>query len=392
MYSRTDFNQMTVKRIQFFLTVFVFFALSAHSREVKIGLWSDIQPQSIRYHNEKHEVWIFEGTHNALLKKTFPKDVPFSVKLSGKKIELYQGSEIVEIFDTLYIYPNTIHADFTIKNPSRTGNYKGKLICYAHANNYLTLVNETDIEWYLCGVVESEIGRIKETEALKAQTLCARTYVIRGYKRHLQEGFHLCDQQHCQAYKSVSTYKPVIDAVFATKGEVIMYQGKLIDALFSACCGGVTADAQEVWNKDIPYLKPVLDGKYCQHSKNFKWTVRMPASEWRKIMPTPDSLPGILYYIPDQSGRPHKILFRNSENSVNDNTVRSQLRLRSAKIKCTVQGSSVLIEGYGFGHGVGLCQEGAIGMAMQGFTYQNIIKYYYKDVILGYDTELDNIE
>lgn len=386
---------MIFHRIYFtasFFTVFVLFAFHTYSREVKIGLWSDIQPQSVRYHNEKHEIWLFEGTQNAQLKKTLSKDVPFSIKLSGKKIEVYHGSDITETFDTLYIYPNTIHADFTLKNPSRTGNYKGKLICYAHPGGYLTLVNEVDIEWYLCGVVESEIGRIKEIEALKAQTLCARTYVIRGYKRHLQEGFHLCDQQHCQAYKSVSTYKPITDAVFATRGEVIMYQGKLIDALFSACCGGVTADAQEVWNKDIPYLKPVLDGKYCKRSKNFKWSICLPYSEWRKLIPSADSLPSVLYYIPDQSGRPHKILCRNTDNPINDNVVRTQLRLRSAKIKYTVQGGSVLIEGYGFGHGVGLCQEGAMGMAVQGFTYQNIVKYYYKDVTLGYDTEIENME
>ncbi len=386
---------MKIKQIYFvvvYFILFILFSLHAHGREVKIGLWSDIEPKSVRYHSEKHEVWLFEGTQNAQLKKTLHKDTPFSIKLSGKKIELYQGSDVLETFDTLYIYPNAIHADFTLKNPYRTGNYKGKLICYAHTNGYLTLVNEIDIEWYLCGVVESEIGRIKQTEALKAQTLCARTYVIRGYKRHLQEGFHLCDQQHCQAYKSVSTYKPVIDAVFATKGEVIMYQGKLIDALFSACCGGVTADAQEVWNKDIPYLKPVLDGKYCQGSKNFKWSICLPYSEWRKLIPAEDSIPSILYYIPDQSGRPHKILYRNTESIMNDNTVRTQLRLRSAKIKYTIQNGSVWIEGYGFGHGVGLCQEGAIGMAKQGFTYQNIVKYYYKDVILGYDTEMDTVE
>lgn len=370
------------------IIAFVLLSISTYGREVKIGLWLDIQPQSVRYHNEKNEVWLFEGTCNAQLKKTFPRDVPFSVKLSNKKIEVYQGSEIIDTFDTLYIYPNTIHAEFTIKNASRTGNYKGKMICYPHTNNYLTLVNEVDIEWYLCGVVESEIGKIKEIEALKAQTLCARTYAIRGYKRHVQEGFHLCDQQHCQAYKSVSSYKPIIDAVFATKNEVIMYEGKLIDALFSACCGGITADAQEVWNKDIPYLKPVLD-RYCQHSKNFKWTICMPVSQWRELIPDKDSLPSILYYLPDQSGRPHKILYRNSEKILNDNTIRTELWLRSAKIKCFFEGSSVWIEGNGYGHGVGLCQEGAIGMAKQGFTYQNIVKYYYKDITLGYDTELE---
>jgi len=378
--------------IRIFFISFVFLSLYAYSREVKIGLWSDIQPQSVRFHSEKHEIWLFEGTCNAQLKKTLSKDVPFSVKLSGKKIEVYQGSEVIETFDTLYIYPNAIHADFNLKNASRTGNYKGKLICYAHTNNYLTLVNEVDIEWYLCGVVETEIGRIKEIEALKAQTLCARTYVIRGYKRHLKEGFHLCDQQHCQAYKSVSTYKPIIDAVFATKSEVIMYEGKLIDALFSACCGGVTADAQEVWNKDIPYLKPVLDGKYCQHSKNFKWTLTLPVSQWRKLMPVSDSLPSVIYYIPDRSGRPYKLLSRNTDFTLDDNVVRTQLRLKSARIKYTLQGSYVCIEGSGFGHGVGLCQEGAIGMAKQGFTYQNIIKYYYKEVTLGYDAEEENIE
>lgn len=370
----------------------ILFSLQLYGREVKIGLWTDMQPQAVRYHNEKNEIWLFEGTQNAQLKKILPKDVPFSIKIADKKIELYQGSEVTEVFDTLYIYPNSIHADFTLKNSSRTGNYKGKLICYAHTNGYLTLVNEVDIEWYLCGVVETEIGRIKETEALKAQALCARTYVIRNYKRHLREGFHLCDQQHCQAYKSVSTYKSIIDAVFSTKGEVIMYQGKLIDALFSACCGGVTADAQEVWNKEIPYLKPVVDGKYCQRSKNFKWSIGISYSEWRKLIPAQDSLPSVIYYLPDQSGRPHKILYRNTDTHMSDNTVRTQLRLRSAKIKYRIENGTVWIDGYGFGHGVGLCQEGAMGMAAHGFTYQNIIKYYYKDVTLGYDTEMESIE
>lgn len=367
-----------------------FFNTSA--REVRIGLWADIEPQSVRYHSEKSEVWLFEGTVEAKLKKSIFKDSPFSIKAAGKKVEVYQGSEVIEVWDTLYIYPYLIYADFTLKNASRFGNYKGKLICFVNSQGYLTLINEVDIEWYLCGVVESEMGRIKEIEAIKAQALCARTYAIRGYKRHIHEGFHLCDQQHCQAYKGVSPYKPIIDAVFATRGEVILYQGNLIDALFSACCGGITADAQEVWNKDIPYLKPVLDGKYCQRSKNFKWRVVMPLSEWRKIVFSGDSLPNVVYYIPDKSGRPHKLLYRNTEHNLSDNTIRTQLRLKSAKITYQVFGGSVVIEGYGFGHGVGLCQEGAIGMAAQGFTYPNIIKYYYKGVTLGYDVEDDSLQ
>ncbi|MCS7077189.1 MAG: SpoIID/LytB domain-containing protein [Bacteroidia bacterium] len=357
------------------------------AREVKIGLWSDILPQSVRYHSEKHEVWLLESTYEAQFKRTIFKDSPFSIRAGSRKVEVYQGSEVVEVFDTLYIYPNAIHAEFTLKNASRSGSYKGKLITFVNAQGFLTLINEVHIEWYLCGVVESELGRIKQIEALKAQALCARTYAIRGYKRHIQEGFHLCDQQHCQAYKGVSGHKLIVDAVFSTRGEVIMYQGALIDALFSACCGGVTADAQEVWNKEIPYLKPVLDGKYCQRSKNFRWTVVIPLTEWRKVLFTSDSLPSIWYYLPDQSGRSGKIMYRDADYVLSDHTMRAQLRLKSAKIKYQERENCVIIEGYGFGHGVGLCQEGAIGMASQGFTYQNIIKYYYTGVTLGYDTE-----
>ncbi|NEQ53798.1 MAG: SpoIID/LytB domain-containing protein, partial [Leptolyngbya sp. SIO3F4] len=124
-----------------------------------------------------------------------------------------------------------------------------------------TLVNQVPIELYLRGVVPHEIGPSAPQTAVEAQAVLARTYALRNLRRFAIDGYELCADTQCQVYRGLSGAVQRADrAIAATQGQVLTYNGELIDALYSSTTGGITARFSDVWNGfDRPYLQPVID-------------------------------------------------------------------------------------------------------------------------------------
>lgn len=139
--------------------------------------------------------------------------------------------------------------------------YPGKLRLQPNAYGSYTIVNDVDVESYLRGVVPNEIGAKAPYTAVEAQAIIARTYALRNLRRFAIDNYELCADIHCQVYKGLSGAVPTSDrAIAATRGQVLTYQNKLVDALYSSTTGGVTAKFSDVWNgADRPYLQPVVD-------------------------------------------------------------------------------------------------------------------------------------
>ncbi|MFL6292736.1 MAG: SpoIID/LytB domain-containing protein [Thermoanaerobaculia bacterium] len=180
--------------------------------------------------------------------------------------------------------------------------YRGRILVYLNDRGLLNLINEVPVEQYLRGVVPSEMGpdQYNQVEALKAQAVAARTYTLRNLGEFAREGYDICATPRCQVYNGMSVEHPLSDrAISETAGQVLLYDGRLVDALYSSTCGGHTEDVQVVFPlKQDPYLR----GVPCMEEGVMRLAGSLPAG-----LPFPQGLTEQL--LPPAAERPaHEIL------------------------------------------------------------------------------------
>jgi len=262
--------------------------------------------------------------------------------------------------------------------------YNDNLSFYVEFNRLMT-INMIDREKYIACVVEAEAGPNREDEFYKAQSLIARTFALAHLEKHKGEGFNLCDGTHCEAYKGkIGLDKDIYKATLATEGEVIVDTSmQFITAAYHSNCGGYTANSQDVWLTSKPYLVSVED-RYCTSSRNASWEVRIPLGKWNIFLQSKGvdttAITDVKQYNfkPKEKERP--VYYPILNQTIPLIQIRSNFSLRSAFLSIQVVKNEVRINGRGYGHGVGLCQEGAMQMASRGWKYDRIIKYYYRNV------------
>ncbi len=308
-----------------------------------------------------------------------------------------------------------------------SGSYHGRLLFTISRRGQLTVVNAVPANRLLAGLVPAEIFPSAPDEALKAQAVAARgELLVKIGARHLGEPFRLCAETHCQVYAGAARETPrTTAAVEATRGEVLFVaNGKdLLDTVYSANCGGHSEHNENAWADTPPHasLRGHLDGppdsraaafssgvtpdnlvsfleappsSYCGTASNqggpdrFRWTVTRSAADLDRLL-GPRRL-GRVRSIEVQergvSGRAKLIKIVGSSRS---ETVRGELtirqtfgNLRSALFVVEVKDGAATFRGGGFGHGVGLCQTGAIGMAEVKKSYREILSHYYPGSVL----------
>jgi stage II sporulation protein D len=255
-------------------------------------------------------------------------------------------------------------------------------------NGIFLILNHVDIEHYVAGVVQSEGGgSIKDNEFYIVQAICCRTYALNNVKKHSKDGYNLCDSIHCQLYGGRCQNSDILMAVFRTQSDVIVDKdGKMISAAFHSNSGGETANSEDVWSIPTTYLKSTVD-TFSLKMPDAKWEKTMPADEWLNYL----SL-HFHYPINDNAKRAAALNFTQEHrgvffcDSIRLTSIRADLGLRSAFFTIKQAGNSVIFSGKGYGHGVGMSQQGAIYMARMGYSYKDIIKFYYKDVdIVNYE-------
>lgn len=270
--------------------------------------------------------------------------------------------------------------------------YRGAILAFVSARDSLVVVNELDLEEYLYGVVPCEIGPINsETfEAVKAQAVTARSFTLSrlGRRRHL--GFDLFDTYvRDQEYQGTGRETDLgRRAVDDTRGVVLMTdRGEPAEALYHGNCGGRTA------NGHLSYLKSVVDApghragtaSYCAWSRNYRWTATLSLDSVGRTLQRLCGLSrkprvnAVSLESDRESGRVRKAVFRTSAGTlrVQGPELRMALGLRSHGFSVTIRGSSLVFRGRGWGHGSGLCQDGAVGMARAGRDWRSILRHYY---------------
>jgi stage II sporulation protein D len=276
----------------------------------------------------------------------------------------------------------------------------------------LTVVNRLGMEDYLLGVVSAEMGRRSASEqpALRAQAVVSRTYAFRNLGRWRAKGFDLSATVSDQAYGGVTAETPEgRAAVAATRGLVLTYKGGPIEAFYFSTCGGRTAEGYEVFRgASRPYLRSADDVApngvaYCSISPRYRWREEWTGESLRSILGR--SLPGLAGRAPgridrisdirvthrSRSGRVDQLAVSTGGPEVRvdgHTTIRQVLRtsagdlLRSASFTLVAVGAGrnvthLVADGMGAGHGVGLCQWGAVGRARAGQGYEQILAAYY---------------
>ncbi len=251
------------------------------------------------------------------------------------------------------------------------------------AFNRILLINEINSDNYIAGVVEAEAGPNADVEFYKAQSILARTYLFGHFYRHETEGFQLCDEVHCQAYHGRSVKNPIIvQATNFTSGLVVVGgDTSFITAVFHANCGGQTESASNTWLSGKPYLQPVKD-PFCQNSSSAHWTKTISLDQWKTYLQghgmklKPGMSPGLFDFT--QINR--KLFYKVLKDSVPVKQIRSDFQLKSSFFSLITSEKEVTFKGRGAGHGVGMCQEGAMQMAKIGYKYEDILAYYFKGI------------
>ncbi len=299
------------------------------------------------------------------------------VKCSGSGIGTYQRIKIIGLGD------NPV---FRLKSNipvSEAYPFEDNLEFVA-TKDWIKAINHIDLEKYISGVVESEIGNVRNPDFLKAKSIICRTYALGNLRRHASEGYELCDKEHCQVYKSKSRFNPAIkEAVEESRDLIIVDSNRnLITAAFHANCGGMTVNSEDVWTYSLPYLRAVQD-TFCIGSPGSTWQRIIPTRDWSTYLTKfNDNIIDSLFCDSTYSYHPQsrEISYKLNTENIPLKKIRSDWAFRSTWFDLQTECDSVIIKGRGFGHGVGLCQEGAMKMAEQGFKYDEIINYYYRNV------------
>ena len=268
--------------------------------------------------------------------------------------------------------------------------YTGNLVI-RHKGGKLVLINEVDLEEYVSGVVEAETGKGNASEFYKAQAVISRTYALGNRVRHEKEGFHVCDRVHCQVFHGTARFEPLIpEATKATEGLVIVDADiKLITATFHANCGGQTVASGFVWSKDLPYLISKKD-TFCLSMPSSHWEKSIPTTEWNtylssKETATPDTSTASIGWEPSEK----TMYFTQDGLRIRLTDMRKDLGLRSCWFSVMQDGDQTVLVGRGFGHGVGMCQQGAISRAAHGAQFRDILHFYYTGVHVIPSAQMD---
>jgi len=306
------------------------------------------------------------------------------VALDSSKVKLIFGVLVIGSYKKIKLIQNQSHGFLTLtqKNTEiKPRKYVGDFEITRNKNG-LSIVNVVNLEDYIAGVVESEGGVGHHLEYYKAQAVLSRTYALKNLSRHEKAGYDLCDRVHCQAYLNKWRFSnTILQAVAETKQEVLSHgDSSLVEGFYHANCGGQTSSADYVWNESLPYLSPVID-TFCIHAKQANWEKRISKAKWelffkeKYFISESDSFFAFEQFNFKQENR--KAFFISPKYGIPLRDIRDEFNLKSTYFSCFDEGEFVLLKGKGYGHGVGLCQEGAMKMAKSKFTYQQILMYYY---------------
>jgi stage II sporulation protein D len=384
-----------VKKKLLLIFVLIFFIGSVFATTVNVRILSTKVINSFIFSPLKGNYLLYGD--GVMLTETDASGI-FQMTIEKDSIVLKTFEKTIGKYSSIRMQAKEQDASFKIKSvipESKVRSYDNNLTVEIGSDKkQFQLINRVDSEKYIAGVVESESGTKTSLEYYKLQAILCRTYLLAHINRHIGEGFQICDDVHCQAYLNKHKEEDIWKAVIETRGMVVVDSDlNLITAAFHSNCGGQTVNSQDVWAVATPYLKSIKD-TFCIESAHAKWQRSIPLEDWRSYLqlkhkyPIDDSLHmNNATTFTQPNGR--SIYFVDKDLKIPLKIIRADFQLKSTYFSVEQKGEMVIFSGKGYGHGVGLCQEGAMKMAKLNYSYKDILKFYYKDVHLVDQTALN---
>ena len=289
--------------------------------------------------------------------------------------------------------------------------FAGQLEIRDNADGTQTAINTIDLEDYLCSVISSEMNANSPMELLKAHAVISRSWAIRAMQKPNHEGYDVCADDHCQRYEGLRRMNErAVEAVNATRGQVLMFGDEICDCRYYKCCGGRTEIWRTCWEDiDVPYIQSVqcdyckspspkvlrlVLNDYDQETKDFRdWTVKYTDAELDAIIAEKSGMDfgHIIALEPLHRGVSGRIDSLKIVGTKHTETIGKELKIRywlsksclySSWFEVSHENGLWTLNGHGWGHGAGLCQIGAAVMASEGHPYEEILSYYYHNTQL----------
>ncbi|MDD3502421.1 MAG: SpoIID/LytB domain-containing protein, partial [Candidatus Cloacimonetes bacterium] len=386
---------ITIIMLSFFLSLNAAKYIDQH-------LYFDIFIGEAQYLQLKSESYFYLNSPSDSTYITFPEVLQIN----------YDGNESqpsVWVNGNFYNLPITIASDKPIEFNGYK--YNGMFLLTATKENKIKLINNVEMEDYIAGVIPYEIGVEAPYEALKAQAVAARSHTVKQLlnSKHSNDGYDLCNTTHCQVYNGLTrqterTYRAAIE----TTNEILIFENEVVDAVYHSCCGGSTEDAKDLWGSSRNYLIHTKDsrnnesiycslgGKYINWYKSaFQWSSKVSKNDIKNKL----SIGNIQNIQIQKRGKSGRILTIKVNGSLASKTIKNELEIRklfnnakSSNFVLQDKGSYYLLNGYGTGHGVGMCQIGAIVQAYLGFSYEDILLFYYNGTKISDEWLLNNFK
>ncbi len=415
------------------------YANAASYDTIKVGLYyGQSAKESVTINvDEALSYGYYDGTEHKEIGTLWGQSFTIGVYSSTEVI--INDTQIVEAMDNFSLMP--VSGNISVDGSE----YRGGIMFKIDKNSLLTVINVLPLEHYLYGVIASEMPSSWNMEALKAQAVCARGFAISNFNKHSSLGFNVCATTNCQMYGGIpSECEEVIEAVDSTCGLVVTYEDKVIQSLFYSASGGHTANVENVWGSSIPYLSGVPDPYEAEDAPRHTWTATLSLQDIEEVLEEKEIYIGSVESIEalnDDTGRVYELTIygtkgshtfekQNTYSPFFDKGVKSQkytitpvsnsnskklfaqgadnyMRIDSftaiganGKTVALKGGFAILsskgtqsfdggdatgytFNGGGYGHGVGMSQYGAKGMAEIGHTFDEILAYYYPGTELG---------
>lgn len=322
---------------------------------------------------------------NILLRDVWTYSTIFeSQEFSGIKIEVNSGSILLNQNESETNWLTVIPLNGIMNLNGKP--FRGKAEIAVDTDGRLVVINELSLEDYLKGVINREISSSWEIDAVMAQAIVARTYALYKKRDRTNRFYDLEPSVLDQVYGGADTEDARVRyAVDNTAGMVLTYKNELIKPYYFSTCGGYTEDGENVWGESKPYLKMVRC-KYCKSSPAFTWRKSIPLSKLESALRSAgynlNGIHSIKVISRYESGRVKKIRISGESRDTTLTGVDFRRIIGYDVIKSTmfdvfIEGSSAVFKGKGSGHGVGLCQWGAKGMAEDGYNYKEILEHYF---------------
>ncbi len=364
--------------------------MTAHAERVKVRLFCNATIEAMYVSFDLGLYDLYGGTSEAdiaLLEPELGEGMSVELKPTAGGVTVSVNSYLYGTFPQVQLRASDT-ACILCLNPTgvKQRTYEGNLIVSTFNKSTLKIINDVDFETYLAGVVQSEIYG-KHSDIFRIQAIISRTWALRNMNKHKGDGYNFCDYVHCQAYQNRCVRPDIMLGTMQSSGETIVdADGKLIDTPFHSNSGGQTANSEDVWRSALPYLRSVQD-TFSLHMKQSNWTKVIPKDKWLNYFAKTHKL-----NVQDASVRNTLLNFQQPQRvakllGVPLTRVRTDFGLKSTffSVSTDPKSGDVILSGHGYGHGVGLSQEGTIRMVGLGIAYDSIIRHYYSGASIHHD-------